>query len=293
MKRKWMLVIVFALMLFGVGVASAAPAGQEVPPSPYTDWNGDFLVRPAVPFVWIRRTPFSTGDVMYTIYTGARVKALHVDQQPNSGLTYNDGQWWGYVGSTAGEGWIEVNSLVRDINVTPVPSNGAQNWREFNVVRVKAGVPFIWLRSSASSDAPNSGQLPTRTQFVILSTPQYDGKQWWWQVREERGNRVGYVEQNSLEYVRARSTVTTQPIPAGLWMEGYVVRVKANVPFVWLRNVADSDSGIAETVLRLGELVIGSETTEDVRKQLWYKVTAKSGVTGWVEAKSLEFVRLS
>ncbi len=293
MNKKWMLLVMFALMLFGVGAASAAPAAQYDPVPPYTDWNGDFLVRSAVPFVWIRRTPFSTGDVMHTIYSGARVKALHVDQSPRSGLVHNDGQWWGYIGSAAGQGWVEVNSLVRDINTTPVPAGGAQNWRVYNVVRVKASVPFVWLRSSASSDAPNSGQLPSRTTFTIMSSPQYDGTQWWWQVREERGNRVGYIEQNALEYVRARSTVTSQPIPAGLWMAGYVVRVKAAVPFVWLRNAPDSHSGIAETVLRLGELVIGSESQEDATKQLWYKVTAKNGAAGWVEAQSLEFVRLS
>lgn len=292
MNRKWMLLIVFALMLFGVGAVSAAPAGQENPAPPYTEWNGTFLVRSSVPFVWIRRSPFSTGDVMYVINPAARVKALHVDQTPNSGLVYNDGQWWGYIGSSAGEGWVEVSSLVRDTNVTPVPANGAQKWSVYNVVRVKANVPFVWLRSSASSDAPNSGQLPARTLFVIIGSPQNDGTQWWWQVREERGNRVGYVEQNALEYVRARSTVTSQPIPAGLWMEGYVVRVKASVPFVWLRNAPDSHSGIAETVLKLNELVIGSESQEDASKQLWYKVTAKNGAVGWVEAKSLEFVRL-
>jgi hypothetical protein len=62
---------------------------------------------------------------------------------------------------------------------------------------VKPGVPFLWIRSTASSGAGLVAIIPADAALTIVGSPAFDGVQWWWQVDYSTrvGIKTGYVEQ--------------------------------------------------------------------------------------------------
>lgn len=276
------------ILLLSLSVASAAlaaPPAQTATPGPPVGlppyWYGEYTVRSTVPFVWIRRNPSSSSDVLDTVGRGDRVRGIPLEGSEGN-MVWDGAQWWAYVSGPRVKGWVEVASLTQitpGATATPVTANGAQPWKANNVLRVRRDVSFAWFRSGPFSNALNVGEVRPGTQLVVLTgTPQYDGTQWWWQVRDSGGYNAGYMEQNLLEFVRVRPNFVVSPILPGFWREGYIVRVKANLPFVWVRQTPGSSAMIVETVLRRTELRLGTGVHEDA-VQVWREVSFGS-VTG-------------
>jgi hypothetical protein len=191
--------------------------------------------------------------------------------------------------------------------VTPTIQPG---WSIGALVRVKASVPFSWLRSTPAT----SGRVVAtaqRGEFLVLNgtTPVWDGVQWWWPVRW--GNISGFVEQESLELVIAAPTAgagTTQPttapttvptsavpataVPAGskaVWPATTTIRVKTSVPFVLLRATASSNATPVDHSPAGDQLMVISSIPISDGVQWWWQVRrVKGNVVGWAEQQSLE-----
>jgi len=206
------------------------------------------------------------------------------------------------------------------LQASPLPQATATiqpGWGVGALMRVKASVPFSWLRGTPA----NSGKIVATVQhgeFLVLSgtAPVWDGVQWWWQVRW--GNISGYVEQESLELVIPAPTPgaaptqaptaaapTTAPTsgpaattgPAGnkaTWAATNVVRVKLTVPFVLLRASASSNATPVDNSPAGDSLMIISSIPISDGVQWWWQVRrVKGNVVGWVEQQSLEPVTVA
>jgi hypothetical protein len=81
--------------------------------------------------------------------------------------------------------------------VTDAPRPPIEAWIVGAKVRVK--VSYSWLRENFSSWA-----APVYTSYSggileLVAAPQFDGIQWWWQVKVPNTGIIGWVEQKSLE----------------------------------------------------------------------------------------------
>jgi hypothetical protein len=185
---------------------------------------------------------------------------------------------------------------------TPAPSAG---WGVGALLRVKASVPFSWLRSVPSVGGSVLDTAPRGDYLVVASaSPAWDGVQWWWQVR--RGSVLGWVEEGSLELVIAAPAPgpTNTPAPTVVvptatprppdqpadWTIGTTLHLKAGVPFGWLRSAA-SPSGVVVDTARSNDLltVVSAPPQADNLGQLWWLVRRTNGTAiGYLEQNSME-----
>src|SRR5690606_15944483 len=101
-------------------------------------------VRGTVPFVWFRTDPAPGAQPIYTVLPGTRLTII-------SGAVLDlFQQWWWQVRDprTGVTGWVEQGSL--ELASAP-PTITPQMWRVGDVVRVRGGVPFSWLRNMPNS----------------------------------------------------------------------------------------------------------------------------------------------
>jgi hypothetical protein len=295
---KRQILLVFMMLLFATNLASA----QSTPAPPVPSWQGQYTVRANLPFVWVRNDPSSSGSVSETLSAGTRVTA----SMPPSGdarpaLSYDGVQWWGYVQSPRSFGWVEIASLVLvDPNAPPTPTpNGptsAQRWAVGNVVRVRASVPFVYVRADPGSTQV-AGTVLTGGRFVVLGDAMRDASiptTFWRQVREAANNgaTVGWVEEASLEFVRARANFRLPPLPGDFWRPGFIMRVKASLPFAWMRSTASSNAPIVYTLQPGATVTLGSDLVWD-GVQNWRAVGVRgTPYNGYIEESALEFLRL-
>jgi len=196
------------------------------------------------------------------------------------------------------------------LQASPLPQATATiqpGWGVGALMRIKASVPFSWLRATPAT----SGRIVATVQsgeFLVLAgaSPVWDGVQWWWQVRW--GNISGYVEQQSLDLVlpatpgaattavptvAAPTTVPTSDTaatagPAGnkaTWAATTVVRVKLTVPFVLLRATASSNATPVDNSPAGDSLMIISSIPVSDGVQWWWQVR-RSRVTSSVGSNS-------
>lgn len=169
------------------------------PPSGMANWKqGDVVrVRQSVPFVWFRGAPAPGNPPIHTVLPGTQLVII----QGASVDTFN--QWWWQMRDPRVNitGWVEQNT-VEPISVAPVmPSN----WQIGDIVRVRLNVPFAWLRFSPASNAGFSFTARPGQQLEIWQPAQFDGVQNWWGVGVASTRLLGWVEENSLEFVRRGS----------------------------------------------------------------------------------------
>ena len=70
------------------------------------------------------------------------------------------------------------------------------NWRAGTQLRIN-NPNGVWLRTRASARASQVATLANNNSVTATGNSQYDGRQWWWEVRASWG-AVGWVEQYSL-----------------------------------------------------------------------------------------------
>jgi hypothetical protein len=169
---------------------------------------------------------------------------------------------------------------------------------------IAPGIPYVWLRASASSGAlARATAYPGAFLTVRDSNPTWDGVQYWWSVNFPALNVYGWAEQKSLTLsavlipsatpTAAETTFPTPtPIPSGApatWGIPSVVRVKAAIPFVWLRATPASNGAVRGTVLS-GALLLTTGQPQFDGAQYWWPVQAAANLSGWVEQNSLELL---
>jgi hypothetical protein len=216
MRRKMtgiMIVLVVAICLGAVGGRALAypPCGpyQE----PLSNDSGSFC-RPmyfgyelvhltsGVPFAWIRSAPSSDAPILTTIYptSYASMKLIYANER----YTAWDGfqNWYQvhpYPVDTGVVGWVEQASITSAAYSGYPPENPAElaQWTVPQTGTVKPGVPFLWIRSAAASDAGIVATIPAGGTLTIAGSPTFDGVQWWWKVdySSRSGIQHGYVEQ--------------------------------------------------------------------------------------------------
>jgi hypothetical protein len=288
-----------ALLVLGLLLFTSTVSAQPNPPILQSACS--HVIRPGIPFAWLRETPSSFGVVAMTLLPGQTVR---MDSQPS--LSYDGVQWWvlvqPYVRNTPAPAsyWVETASLearcqptatptfIATPTFTPAPNEGAASWRVNDVLRVHNRVQFVWYRAQpAPGNPPIFTALPGREMFVIDPTPRRDSfGQWWWYVQDTRAGALGWVEQNTVELVQQGGTT-----PPSDWRVNDVVRVKFNVPFVWVRGTPSSIGAVLATVLANRELVITGAMQNDGVQNWWPVSVPRTGTFGWVEESSLEFVR--
>ncbi len=217
MRRKLHL-IVAVILLLGAVVGIVPEKALAYPPcgpfqQPLTN-NGSFCrpaymggelmqLAPGIPFAWVRSNPASDAPVVTTLYP-----ASYANLQIASGSTTRIDSWDGvqnwylvhpYPLNKEVVGWVEQASLTyAAITGYPLEDPTIQaDWAVPISGHVKPGIPFLWLRSAAGSDAGVLYTLPANAALTITGSPVFDGVQWWWMVdyATPRGVRHGYVEQ--------------------------------------------------------------------------------------------------
>jgi|GEM_PF-599645 len=308
-----------ALLSIGLLPAAAHPGTQAaVTPVPSVSYNAGTLLRIklTIPYSWLRSTPSSNGDVIDTARGGEFVFII-------SPVAQWDGvQWWWAVrrGSGSVTGYVEQTALESAI-APPVASatltltaqatsiagtpTAATNWTAGTTLVLAPGVPFAWVRASATpGGAVRTTLYPGIFANVRDSAPVWDGVQWWWLINVPALNVFGYVEQKSLQAVTLTSTPTASaPLPtatiipgtpqtaAANWAAGTLLSVKPTVRFVWLRSAPTSYSDVRGTIYA-GTLVNVRESTPTWDgAQWWWSLNVPSlNIYGvWVEQNSLQF----
>jgi hypothetical protein len=295
--KKILIAIFLCLSLVPLTFAQdATPTmeGPATPNAPYSAWSGGFKVKASVPFVWPRRTPFAGGEVVGTWFPAQTLQAL----QPPSGSAqvYEAAfaQWWGYFTGNGLTGWVEL-ALVDQITAASRPDNtNPANWivnvEQTTEVEIVNTVPFAWIRNAAESNSGIARTLFPGARLILTGAAVSDGSQLWWPVQENTSGTEGFVEQNSLRYVRL-VPLANAPVDSSTWAVATVVRIKAAVPFAWLRDNATSVSGITATVRPGRELIIANGPTNDGTQNWWQVIVPNTAFSGWVEENSLEKVR--
>lgn len=263
---------------------------QGYPALPHSSWNGSFKVKDQVPFVWLRPEPDVNAPILTTLPRGTVVNALtgragdviYLDEKLN--------QWWGFVVAGAQSGWVEMASFVKTDAPAVTPAvNSGMNWSRNNVVKLRRGVPFAWLRDYPSSIGGIKGTILNNYAVIIYGEAMSDGQQWWWPVRDPNSAVIGYVEQNSLQFSAAAPNFYVMPIAPDQWQGGYILKTKSGVPFVWIREEAGG-STLVDTVLAGGEVIVTDSLAIDDGYQVWQEVYIlnKPQSLGWVEAKAFD-----
>ena len=286
--RFVLVAVVIAVLLAGVW-----PAAAQSPNPPAVQTDCSFVLKAGVPFAWLRLAPSSSAAYTLTMQPGATVQS-----NTPATLQWDGVQWWIYVwpnfANVHGYYWVELGSLVSNCPQPnpPPPASGAANWQQGNVVRVKPGVYFVWFRAQ-----PAPGSTPIHTVFsgadlVVMSGPSQDSYgQWWWHMSAPRTNVYGWVEQNSVNLISGTPTPVT-PVPTD-WRAGDIVRVRGTVPFSWLRSTPGSASSVLYTAASGQTLILQDGPLSDNVQNWWRVAIPYSGISGWVEAGSLELVQRS
>ncbi|MBI5957256.1 MAG: SH3 domain-containing protein [Chloroflexi bacterium] len=169
-------------------------------------YSGYELVQLAngIPFAWIRSAPASDAPVLKTIYpTG--YPSMRIVLVRHLGQTSWDGfqNWYAvqsYPMDTNIIGWVEQVSITTASYAGYPPEQPAElaQWTVPQTGFVKPGVPFLWIRSQAGSDASIVYTIPLGASLTIAGSPAFDGVQWWWKVdyAARSGVKSGYVEQS-------------------------------------------------------------------------------------------------
>ncbi len=307
MKRH--LAVLFLIVIAGLTWVSAAPTAEDAATPPYSLWTGTFVLSPNVPFVWLRQAPTASASIVGSQIGGVKLTALIPGGTNGMIFEPNNSQWWGFVSDGRIQGWVEIKSLQLYVpptatipptvtvppTLTPVPPTAtpappqAANWVVGSQVRVKSNVAFVWLRANASSAGTIIGTYFPRRLFTVQAAASSDGAQFWWQVRDVISAQSGWVEQNALESVsQPTSTVNTDT-----WKPGDVVRVRAQLPFVWVRSAPASNAGVMATLYAGRNLWISEARRSDGTQNWWRVQVPNTPIVGWVEENALEFVRAS
>jgi hypothetical protein len=295
----WRLIF-FLTVIAGLALTQAVLSAQDDPLSPPFDpWAGVFQVRNEIPFVWIRSEPDVNGAILETIPSGGIVRTQPLNLSDPDDTTFWDHvhrQWWGMVFTSHTSGWVEMHSfsqIAAGESYSPPQIDGQQpaNWQMGNVVRVRASVPFVLLRIAPNSDAATKANPQTGSLLVIVGRVQSDQTQFWWPVRDPNGPSVGFVEQSSLEFVRTSRNFPLVPLDHVDWLPGFKIRVKSDIPFVWLRQECHSDAEIVYTILSGQEVWIPGGLPIFDGLQYWRLVSipGRSPISGCVEVNSFEF----
>jgi hypothetical protein len=227
--RRLLCAFAFAITALFVAIGPPQPTAarpQQIQCGPYVQpgvcsprfaKDQQVQIRSGVPFVWLRKEPSSSAQVVGTVVysVGATLK---VAEWPSRWDGYQN--WWLVtpLPNSQVAGWVEQASLI-DQAVAPDFSQRA-NWTAPFTGSIRGGVPFVWIRNAPDSYASVQATLLPWDRFTVLGTPQpvYDGRQWWWYVsaRTLFGIRTGYVEQNSIVGARTMpQPPTTTPVPSG------------------------------------------------------------------------------
>ncbi|MHB8625786.1 MAG: hypothetical protein ACYDBJ_01460 [Aggregatilineales bacterium] len=296
------LAIAVMFSAFVGSAVSAAPVRQAATPAPFT--AGMLLqIKPGVPFVWLRSLPQSSGAVIDTAQSGEFL--IVASPAPQS----DGSQWWWAVrrGSGSVTGWVEQNSLVPAIAPTATATviagptqPPAAGWPSGTALTLAAGVPYVWLRVNPASNSPARATAYAGAFLTVRdANPGWDGVQYWTLVNFPTLNVYGWVEQKSLTIsavptptAASTNIPTPTPIPTGSpanWGVPSVVRVRAAVPFAWLRATPASNAAVRGTVLSGGLLLATGQPQFD-GSQYWWPVQAAANLNGWVEQNSLELL---
>ncbi len=283
--RRVVSILFLACLTFFV-LIGVSPVSAQTPPQPIVAVDCPHVLKPGIPFAWLRFNPSSTAGFSITMRPGDTV-------QPNNPATLSwDGfQWWIFVWyNPLGHGyyWVELNSLQPQCqSITPTPVTGAAPWTAGTTVQVRGTVPFVWFRTDPAPGAQPIYTVLPGTRLTIGASAVLDQfQQWWWHVRDPRTGVTGWVEQGSLELASAPPTTTPQ-----MWRVGDVVRVRGGVPFSWLRNMPNSLGGVNFTAGTHQQLTILSLPQFDGVQNWWRVGVPFTPFAGWVEEGSLEFVR--
>ncbi len=190
--------------------------------------NDQVAIKSGISFVWLRNQPTSScACVEYEITSSKRVLRI-LDSKPTSDGVQN---WWhvSTITRPIKQGWVEEKSLtLLKAAPTATATPDAQHARQFltNAVKIREGVPFIWIRISPSSNAAIVQTVKfsvpiDSSQCLTLGTAgpisRWDGQQWWRVLIPSVGGRsnikAGWVEENSLvDCNPAVSIVTVTPL---------------------------------------------------------------------------------
>lgn len=187
---------------YWVELSSIEPHCPQTPTpgSGAANWSQGTVVtvKPSVPFVWFRAQPAPGSNPVHTVFSNAALVVMSGPSQDNYG------QWWWHMTDprTYVYGWVEQNSVSQATAPPPTPTPVPTQWQTGDTVRVRSTVPFVWFRSTPSS---NAGVIytvgPGQTMF-LQQGPLSDGVQNWWLVILPYSGRQGWVEEGSLELVR-------------------------------------------------------------------------------------------
>lgn len=273
------------LILLVVLLVTGAVYAQETPPQPTVDPTCPYVLKPGIPFAWLRFEPSSFAGYSVTLHPDETVT---LNNPPT--LSWDTVQWWVYVwpnaSSAKGYYWVELGSIEpRCQTPPPTPPPGKASWNPGDHVRVRLNVPFVWFRAAPAPGNPPIHTVFPGAQLVIVQGATTDSyNQWWWQMRDPATNITGWVEQNSVELV-------SSPPPPNVWRPGDIVRVRSHIPFSWLRTTPGSHSGIQHTVYPPPQLIVQQGPLHDGVQNWWQVLVPNTFVSGWVEESSLQFVR--
>src|SRR5579864_4176072 len=155
-----MVLFVFVTSVPAVAGPPSIPCGPYVQPgvcAPPYQRDDQLLIRPGIPFVWLRATPSSSGQIRRTIWPSSG-PVLQVVSYPPSWDGYQSWYFVAPIGNASVNGWVEQASLVnagQGIRPTPATTPKA-NWPVPMIASLKQGLPFGWLRRYATSYAPSA-----------------------------------------------------------------------------------------------------------------------------------------
>ncbi len=177
------------------------PTSAAIPPPDWSIGTSVILNRQGL-YAWLRSEPNSYAEVVTTVDYTVR---LVVNGGANNDQFQWDGvQWWVYVrtlGIAPHYGWVEAKSLMLTTDTSQNPTVSPQTWTVGTVVRVKANIPFSWVRSDHTSYSPTVYTVNSGGMLELTAPAVFDGVQWWWQVKVVSTLTTGWVEQNSMEPV--------------------------------------------------------------------------------------------
>jgi hypothetical protein len=182
------------------------------------------------------------------------------------------------------------------------PGICAPAFHQGDLLRIRSGVGFVWLRAGASSSAavlgtvwhglPNAGNLR-----VVESKPVFDGYQSWYVVSPLFNLRLrGWVEQASLEvYDPYMPTVIPPPQAKAEWQPPFAALLRIGVPFGWIRNRPSSYAFSVDTIYPLQAFTVTSNGAVFDGIQWWWpvhvtKVDSHNStilIDGWLEQSSI------
>ncbi len=189
------------------------PTLAAIPPP---DWSIGTLVilnRQGL-YAWLRSEPNSYAEVVTTV--GYTLRLVVNGGANNEHFQWDGVQWWVYVrtlGIAPNYGWVEAKSLMLATDTSQNPTVSPQTWTVGTVVRVKANIPFSWVRSDHTSYSPTVYVVNSGGMLELSAPAVFDGVQWWWQVKVSGTQTTGWVEQNSMELVYTRTPFSTEALP--------------------------------------------------------------------------------